>query len=105
MPLDVAPGREEPTIGADRHRVDVPPDPLQRQDLPPAVALLAQAIDKEPPAELNDRLRLRLGDCLALQGNWQGALGQFQALALAGLTATTLLPVSDGVVVSVAVTV
>jgi TolA-binding protein len=53
----------------------------QRLDYAAAVALLTQAIDKEPPAELNDRLRLKLGACSVGQGQFKTALAQFEALA------------------------
>jgi tetratricopeptide (TPR) repeat protein len=49
-------------------------------DYAAAVKLLAEALDKEPPADLTDRLRLRLGVCHAARGDAKAALRQFEAL-------------------------
>jgi TolA-binding protein len=45
------------------------------------IKLLNEALDKEPPAELGDRIRLRLGACLAAKKDAKAALGQFDAVA------------------------
>ena len=46
-----------------------------------AIKLLRDAIDKEPPAELTDKIRLRLGDCLLRKGDAKAALAQFAPMA------------------------
>jgi TolA-binding protein len=46
-----------------------------------AVNVLKEALDKEPPAELADRIRLRLGACYWTRGDAKAALGQFEVLA------------------------
>jgi TolA-binding protein len=50
-------------------------------ELDPAIKLLREAIDKEPPAELTDKIRLRLGDCLLRKGDAKAALAQFEPIA------------------------
>jgi tetratricopeptide (TPR) repeat protein len=45
-----------------------------------AIALLREAIDKEPPPELTDKVRLRLGDCLLRKGDAKAALAQFEPI-------------------------
>lgn len=52
-----------------------------RAELDPAIALLREAIDKEPPQEVTDRLQLRLGDCLLAKKDAKGALAQFELVA------------------------
>jgi TolA-binding protein len=52
-----------------------------RGEHPPAVKLLKEALDREPPADMTERLRLRLGACLAGQGDIKGAVTQFEAVA------------------------
>ena len=42
-----------------------------------AIKLLKQALDKEPPPELTEKVRARLGDCLLAKGDTKAALGQF----------------------------
>jgi TolA-binding protein len=51
-----------------------------RNDHDTAVKMLREALDKEPPPELTDKVRLRLGACLAAKGDNKGALGQFAAV-------------------------
>jgi TolA-binding protein len=53
----------------------------ERGELGPAVKLLKEALDREPPADITDRLRLRLGVCLAAQGDVKAAVTQFEAVA------------------------
>jgi tetratricopeptide (TPR) repeat protein len=54
----------------------------RRDEYPAAVPLLTQALDREPPPELADRIRLRLGSCLLSQKDPAGAIAQFDAVAL-----------------------
>jgi TolA-binding protein len=53
----------------------------ERGELDPAIKLLGEALDKEPPAELSDRIRLRLGACHLARKDAKAALGQFEAVA------------------------
>jgi len=46
-----------------------------------AIKLLTEALDKEPPAELADKIRLRLGACYAAKKDAKSALAQFDAVA------------------------
>jgi TolA-binding protein len=46
-----------------------------------AVKLLNDALDKEPAAELADKIRLRLGACYAAQKDAKSAVAQFDAVA------------------------
>jgi TolA-binding protein len=46
-----------------------------------AIKLLRDALDKEPPPELTDKIRIRLGDCLLRKGDAKAALAQFQPIA------------------------
>jgi TolA-binding protein len=52
----------------------------ERDEHEPAVKILREGLDKEPPQELTDRIRLRLGACLAAQNDAKGALAQFDAV-------------------------
>jgi TolA-binding protein len=52
----------------------------ERNDHDTAIKLLREALDKEPPPELTDKVRLRLGACLAAKGDSKAALGQFAAV-------------------------
>lgn len=45
-----------------------------------AIALLNDALDKEPPPDLTDRVRLLLGSCQAAKGDSKSATGQFEAV-------------------------
>src|SRR5207244_3444972 len=45
------------------------------------VKLLREALDKEPPAALTEKIRLRLGSCLAARGETDKALTQFDIVA------------------------
>ncbi|MBL8794849.1 MAG: tetratricopeptide repeat protein [Planctomycetia bacterium] len=53
----------------------------ERDDYNGAIALINQAIDKEPSAELTEKLRLRLGVCLAGKKDYKAALAQFDTVA------------------------
>jgi len=53
----------------------------QRNDHNAAVQLLAQALDKEPGAELTDKIRLRLAEALAQKKDMKAALAQFDTVA------------------------
>jgi len=46
-----------------------------------AIKLLREALDKEPPPELTDKVRLRLGAALQAKGDAKAALAQFGAVA------------------------
>jgi TolA-binding protein len=46
-----------------------------------AIKLLTEGLDKEPAAELADKIRLRLGAAQAARGDFKAALGQFEAVA------------------------
>lgn len=52
-----------------------------RNEYDPAIKLLAEALDREPPAELTDKIRIRLGASHAAKGNTAEALTQFDAVA------------------------
>jgi TolA-binding protein len=45
-----------------------------------AIKLLTEALDKEPPAEHADKIRLRLGACYAAKKDAKSALAQFDAV-------------------------
>lgn len=59
----------------------------EREEFDPAIKLLKDANDVEPKgdklptAELMDRIRIRLGACLAAKKDWDAALGYFEAVA------------------------
>jgi TolA-binding protein len=48
-----------------------------------AIKLLTEALDKEPPADLSDRIRLRLASCQAARRDFKSALAQFDIVARA----------------------
>jgi cellulose synthase operon protein C len=52
----------------------------ERAEFDATVAILKEALDKEPPQELTDRIRLRLGDCLMAKKDFKGALAQFDSV-------------------------
>jgi TolA-binding protein len=52
-----------------------------RGEYDPAVQLLADGLDQEPPAEMEERMRLRLGDCLLAKNDPKGAAEQFAHVA------------------------
>jgi TolA-binding protein len=52
-----------------------------RGDHDPAIKLLRETLDREPPPELTDKVRIRLGACLAAKGDHKAALTQFQIVA------------------------
>jgi TolA-binding protein len=51
-----------------------------RNDHDTAIKMLRETLDKEPPPELTDKVRVRLGACLAAKGDNKAALGQFSAV-------------------------
>ena len=53
----------------------------RRDEFAAAVPLLIEALDHEPPAEMADRLRLRLGSCRLSNKDPAGALAQFDVVA------------------------
>jgi len=53
----------------------------QRTLFDEAEKLLNEALDKEPPAELTEKVRLRLGAVYAAKGDRKAALAQFNAVA------------------------
>lgn len=53
----------------------------QRTLFDEALKLLNEALDKEPPAELTEKVRLRLGAVHAAKGDRKAALAQFNAVA------------------------
>jgi TolA-binding protein len=53
----------------------------ERGDHAAAIKLLQDALDKEPSAELTDKIRVRLGDCLLRKGDAKAALAQFEPIA------------------------
>jgi cellulose synthase operon protein C len=52
----------------------------ERGDNDAAIKLLRSALDKEPPQELTEKIRLRLGVCLMAKGDTKAALSQFNAV-------------------------
>jgi len=52
-----------------------------RDDFAPAIALLEEAIEKEPTADLADRLRLQLGNCQLAKNDYPAAVAQFDAVS------------------------
>jgi TolA-binding protein len=52
-----------------------------REEFDPAIQLLADGLDQEPPAEVEERMRLRLGDCLLSKNDPKGAFEQFAIVA------------------------
>ena len=52
----------------------------ERSELDPAIQVLKEALDKEPPQELTDRIRLRLGTCLAAKKDSKAALPHFDSI-------------------------
>jgi TolA-binding protein len=53
----------------------------QRGAFGPAIKLLDEALDKEPPAELTEKVRMLLGTCSAARKEFKAALAQFDAVA------------------------
>ena len=53
----------------------------QRKDFKPALELFNDVLDKEPPPDLTDKVRIRIGEIYTLQGNLKGALAHFEAVA------------------------
>lgn len=53
----------------------------QRDQFDAAIPLLVDAIDQEPPTELEERLRLRLGTCLLAKKDPDAAAEQFASVA------------------------
>jgi TolA-binding protein len=52
-----------------------------RREFDAALKLLTEGLDKEPSPELTDKIRLRLGECLAAKGDADKALAQFDLVA------------------------
>lgn len=52
-----------------------------REEHDPAIKLLQDAIDAEPPPELEEKVRLRLGACLLAKKDLKGAATQFESVA------------------------
>jgi TolA-binding protein len=53
----------------------------ERAEYEAAMKLLLDAFDREPSAELTDKIRLRLGDCLLRKGDARAALTHFEPIA------------------------
>ncbi len=53
----------------------------EREEHDAAIKLLKEALDKEPPPEMTEKVRLRLGVCLAAKGDTKAAIEQLQPLA------------------------
>ena len=53
----------------------------RRNEFDPALALLNEALSQEPAADVEERLRLRLGVCLVAKNDQAGAFSQFAAVA------------------------
>ncbi|MEI7683542.1 MAG: tetratricopeptide repeat protein [Planctomycetota bacterium] len=53
----------------------------QREEFDPALALLTEALDREPNVDVMEKIRLRLGAVHAAKGNIKGALTQFETVA------------------------
>jgi cellulose synthase operon protein C len=66
---------------ANQVRLELAEQHANRDEFPVAIKLLKEALDKEPPAQEAERLRMRLGVCLAKQGDTKGALTQFETIA------------------------
>src|SRR5262249_13418656 len=54
---------------------------VRRHEYDPALQLLSDGLDKEPPPELTDKIRIRLGEVHAAKGDRKAALAQFNAVA------------------------
>src|SRR5258708_5150577 len=52
----------------------------ERAEFDPAIQILKDALDKEPPADLTDRIRLRLGTCLMAKKDAKAALVHFDSI-------------------------
>ncbi|MBI5758407.1 MAG: tetratricopeptide repeat protein [Planctomycetales bacterium] len=52
-----------------------------RAEHDPAIALVTQALDKEPSPELTERLQMRFGACLVAKGDPTGAVARFDSVA------------------------
>jgi tetratricopeptide (TPR) repeat protein len=53
----------------------------EREEYDAAIKMLQEALDKEPPAELTDRIRIRLGFCMSAKGDHKAAMAQFAPIA------------------------
>ncbi|MCI0455374.1 MAG: tetratricopeptide repeat protein [Gemmataceae bacterium] len=53
----------------------------ERNEHDESIKLLVEGLDREPPAELADRIRIRLGASQAAKGNLKAALAQFNSVA------------------------
>jgi tetratricopeptide (TPR) repeat protein len=54
----------------------------ERREFDDALKLLSDALDKEPPPELTDKIRIRMGVVHFAKGDRKAALAQFNAVAL-----------------------
>jgi TolA-binding protein len=54
---------------------------VQRKEFDGALQLLNEGLDREPPQELTEKLRIQIGVVHAAKGNLKGALAQFDAIA------------------------
>lgn len=52
----------------------------QRLEYDAAAALLNEALDKEPPTDMTEKIRLRLGALQSIRGNLKGALAQYDSI-------------------------
>jgi TolA-binding protein len=52
----------------------------ERSDAETALKLLNDALDREPPPELTDRVRVQMGTCNLVKGDTKAALAQFDAV-------------------------
>ena len=73
-------GFPELPLGADA-RLELSELLAQRGEHDAAIKLLRDALDKEPPADLTDRICLRLGQCYFDKGDAKSGLAQFQRVA------------------------
>jgi tetratricopeptide (TPR) repeat protein len=56
---------------------------FERGEFEPAIKLFSEALDKEPPADLTDKLRLRIAACRMARGDFKAALAQLDTLTRA----------------------
>ena len=66
---------------AQQSRLELAEMHATRDEFDAAANLLLDAIDQEPPVELEHRVRLRLGDCFLAKGDPKSAQEQFAAVA------------------------
>jgi TolA-binding protein len=61
-------------------RLDLAELLAQRKEYDKAIGVLADALDREPPAEMTEKVRFLLGVCQAAKGNTKAALAQFDVV-------------------------